>query len=261
MSKARRIESSEILNPRVKSAVIWSNCILKYFLECILWSKIRHFFQHTPTKRSHGSRHASMFTQLTADTRPFKNTHAHTCTYLQRLSAGCNEMSNQLCQIACLPEGKERGRSVCQVWTPPSSSSLVFAFPFLLHFLQYPSLALAKGGEGKTLFPPRATKQRGASARISRLLFTLASSPPSHIWRRGAYGRSPPRLDPEETDEGGRWSGSVSFFDRQHHTPGRTHPYYFEFTRCASSRLSQYGKKYPWYDMMVKVKFHWRIVG
>ena len=76
--------------------------------------------------RSHRSRRTCtcIFTQLSVAMRPFIRTHT------RRLSADCNEMSNQLCQIACLPEGEERG-GVCAKSAHLLLLLLLFPFLFL----------------------------------------------------------------------------------------------------------------------------------
>lgn len=194
--------------------------------------------------RSHRSRRTCIFTQLSVAMRPFIHTYTHRHIHTQRLSADCNEMSNQLCQIACLPEGEERG-GVCA----KSAHLLLLLFPFFFSPLTFSSLvslaALAKGGgESGTLFPPRATEQRGASARISRLLSTLASSLWGYIWGRAAYGRPPPHLDPEKKQmRRERWGGSVRFWRTAAYTR-RPCPNSSELTRCVCSRSTQTSTKY-----------------
>lgn len=98
------------------------------------------------------------------DMRPFIH------TYTERLSTDCNEMSNQLCQIACQPGG-EKKKGVC------AKAVHLLHLPHLLSLFNssYSSSFSISGSFSQRrrvehCFPPGATEQRGASARTSRLL-------------------------------------------------------------------------------------------
>lgn len=100
-------------------------------------------------------------------------THTHT----QRLNADCNEMSNQLCQIACLPEGERNGRGVCQHCTYLSLLSLPSFFCHL--HLQYRILLWPKERRSGTLSSPPGGNmaERSFCQNITLpLLSALASS-------------------------------------------------------------------------------------
>ena len=132
------------------------------------------------------------------------HTHTHTHIHTQGLSAACNEMSNQLCQIACLPEGEKR-RGVCA-----NAAHILFLFFFLLFsFCISCYFGQKERRRVEHCSPLRAREQRGASARISRLLSTLASfSLRLHLRERSIWPiASPPASRRDRWGEG--WSGSV----------------------------------------------------
>lgn len=178
------------------------------------------FFQtHTCTKGHIGAgTHACSHNLLWIRGHPYKRTHTH--AHSQRLSAGCNEMSNQLCQIACLPEGEERG-GVCAKIEHLLRLLFLFFFLVLLPLLQY--LSLRKRGEWNIVSPEGDRAEASFCQDITPPLHSCLLSSLSHLKERSIWliaSSSGSRRDRwGERDE----AGQCAFDGRRRTSGGRVH--------------------------------------
>lgn len=90
------------------------------------------------------------------------HTHTHACT--QRLSADCNEMSNHLCQMACLPAEEKRRACAKNAHLPPLLLLLLLLLFLLLHHLS------GSLDHGEKLKKQNAVSPCGAAERLTPLL-------------------------------------------------------------------------------------------